>query len=81
MKYKFKYKRIGNWFWTTKTVTGHGVEDNRLILYFKDLTLLEIPKFDELEVRLGNDWLLSTKASMEKEAGNAVKVELNTQAT
>ncbi len=81
MKYKFKYKRMGKWFWTTWTVTGHGVNDNRLILYFDDLTLLEVPKFDELEVRLGNDWKLSLKSKMEKEAGDTVEVKLNTQAT
>lgn len=74
MEYKIKYKRIGSWFWTTKTIIGSGVKDNRLNLYYKDLTLEEVPKFDELQVKLGNDWKLATQEAMSKESGQDIKV-------
>ena len=77
MKYKFKYKRIGSWFWSSKLVIGHGVDRNRLILYFEDLSLLEVPKFDDLEILLGTDWKLHVKSQMEKETNNTIEVKLN----
>lgn len=77
MEYKFKYRRIGSWLWTTKKVVGHGVENNRVILYSKNLSIHEIPEFDKLEIKLGQDWKLSVKEAMEKETGNTVEVKLN----
>lgn len=79
MKYKFKFRRIGSWFWTTKTVVGHSVDrdTDRLYLYSDGLNIYEVPKFSELEVKLGSDWKLAMKDTMEKEAGGTVNLKVN----
>jgi hypothetical protein len=96
MEYKFKYKRLGDFFWNTLTVVGHCLEveedkqinptnskteviiqkpTGKLVVYFKDGSLLAIPKWDECELKLGQDWKLATKLDMEKEIGQ--KIPLN----
>ncbi len=75
MKYKIKYKRIGQWFFRSKEVAGHTVENNRLVLFDEDLSIHEIPKFDELVIKLGTDWKLAVKTKMEEESGQDIKIK------
>lgn len=44
MKYNIKYKKIGSWFWTTKTVTGHGLDFADDIIFQQNVIVQKIRK-------------------------------------
>ena len=74
MTYKFRWTRR---LWTrTRVVIGHKYEDSqdKMILFFPDGGVEEIPEFSKCAVRLGTDWMLATKAAMEKTAGQSIPV-------
>jgi hypothetical protein len=75
-QYKFKWKRKGQWFWRTATVEGHGFNQqfDRMMIFFPDGSLKEIPKWSDCFCTLGVDWVLATKDQMEKEAGAPIKI-------
>ena len=77
-EYVFKYRRIGKWMWSSVTVTGHQYSpaNDKISLFLKDGSIHELPKFSELEIKLGTDWVLVTKEMMEKESGQDIKLNV-----
>ena len=74
MLYKIRYRRKGQWFWRNlKDVKGHNVVEDKLEVFFNDGITL-IPKWSELDFKLGSDFILKQKEDLEKEAGQTVNI-------
>lgn len=73
--YNFKYKK----FLFTKTIKAIGhrydKDTDRMDIYHVNGAITSIPQWSKYFLFLGVDWVLATKAAMEKEAGQ--KIELN----
>ena len=74
MEYKFQYKI--RWFWRSISVIGHSYDkdQDKIILYKKDGSVEEIPKWTTCSVKLGVDWVLSVKKNMEKQSGQQISI-------
>lgn len=79
MLYKFKWKEPKKLWWNTEKVRGHRyeLELDRMILFYDDGSILEIPGWSKCRVRLGLDWVLAVKKSMEKDSGQSVALDVN----
>lgn len=77
-KFKFKFKKSGALFWKTRIVTGSRMEKeiDRMVLFFEDGGIEEITNWSKYDARLGVDWVLAIKDQMEKEAGQAIKLNV-----
>jgi len=77
MKYKFRYRRQGKWFWQTKEITGHQLNPDidRMDLYLEDGSIYSLGKWSEYDLKLGTDWVVSTKKKMEDESGQNIKLK------
>jgi hypothetical protein len=75
MTYKFKYRRPGR-LWKSHTVVGHNLDNDldRMILYYENGSIRSIPKWSQNELFLDTDWVLATKAKMEDESGQDIKL-------
>ena len=67
--YVFRWKRY--FFWKKQIVTGHKLEEdqNKMVLILPDGGLEEIKDWNKCVVKLGADWVLVTKDSIQEEAG------------
>lgn len=79
MTYKFKYrKRI---LFKSVTVIGHSFNKDldRMSLLLQDGGIQEISGWSKYDCKLGSDWALALKKSMEEKAGQSIVVnrELN----
>lgn len=76
MNYVFNYRR--NYFWKSCKVAGHKHDANqdKMILFFSDGSVREIANWKDCEVKLGTDWVLAVKKSMEKESGQPVNLDV-----
>ena len=74
--YKFKYKRT--LFWHTIEVIGHHYipDQEKMVLYFPDGSIGEIPRWKDCAISLGVDWVLATKQMMEQQAGATVPLNV-----
>ena len=78
--YKVKWKR--RWwmpYWNvTKKLRGHQYikEADRMVFYFENGSQQEIVSWSKCEVILGTDWVLATKEYMEKQANQAVALNV-----
>jgi hypothetical protein len=72
--YKFKYKY--RWFFKTHKIIGHSFNEklDRMALHFPDGSLLELADWSCYDCKLGPDWALAVKKSMEEKAGQAIVV-------
>jgi hypothetical protein len=72
MQYKIRYKR--RFLWKEITVTGHRYEPStdKMVLYFADGSIKELPQWSKCEVFLGTDWVLAVKKDMESKAGQSI---------
>jgi hypothetical protein len=77
MKYKIKYSH--GWRSKTALVSGHRYEQNidKMILFFPDGSLREVPCWSKRTVWLGLDWVAAQKNELEKRA--AIPVILKTE--
>jgi len=70
MDYKFKYRHKNDWFWTTVKVIGHKLEGNNTMVLFLENGLIAIPEWsNNYFLKLGSDWMLFEKKSMEEQSG------------
>ena len=78
MQYTIKYKKPRSWFWKSETVRGHQFDElqNKLVLYYEDGSVREIAHWKDYEVKLGVEWVLAIKQSMEKETGTSIPVNI-----
>ena len=53
-----------------------GNDNSRMVLYFEDGSLQVVANWNECELKLGQDWVLATKAKMEREAGRDIKLSV-----
>jgi len=74
MQYKIKYRRF--LFWKTKTIVGHKVEDNTLVLFYQDGGLETVAGWNRYSLRLGTDWVLAAKKNMESQSGVDIKLNM-----
>ncbi len=76
MKYRFKWKR--GLFWQSAHVIGHSLDkdQDKMVLYFPDGSIREICKWRECEVKLGQDWVLATKKTLESAAGTSIPLNV-----
>lgn len=74
MTYIFKYSR--GLFWKTQTVVGHQYHEaqDKMLLFYADGGIREIRNWKNCEVRLGADWCLALKNSMENQTGTSIPV-------
>ena len=49
--------------------------NNSMILYFPDGSILRISEWDKCDLKLGVDWLLAQKKSMEQEIGQPIQLK------
>jgi len=79
MQYQFKYRKAGRLFWNKKQVVGHKFEQNqnKMILYFANGSLIEIAHWIDHEVELGTDWVLAIKKDMESKAGQQIPLNID----
>jgi hypothetical protein len=77
MKYKFKYKK--GFFWKSVTVTGHQTikEMDRMDLIKEDGSIISLSQWSKYDLKLGQDWVLAVKKTMEKEAGQSIGLEVS----
>jgi len=79
--YRFKWRRLRRLFWRTeKGLIGHRLdkEQNKMVLTFSDGSLKEVQEWMSCQVSLGVDWVLFVKNLMEKEAGQNLKLNVDT---
>ena len=76
MKYKFCFRK--NFFWKKYIVIGHKYEEkqDKMVIFFEDGGFQEICEWHKCELKLGSDWVLTTKKRMEKESGIDVKLDI-----
>jgi len=74
--YKIKYKPRLRLFYRKITVVGHKYEtdQDKMICYFSDGGILEIPRWSDCHVKLGVDWMNAQKKYMEEKAGQTIPV-------
>lgn len=55
-------------------IQGHRYEQamNKMVLFFQDGSIREIPNWSSREVVLGVDWVLAVKKQMEAQSGQSV---------
>jgi hypothetical protein len=78
--YSIKWKRLKKLFWSTeKNVIAHRLDkdQDKLVMYFPDGGLKEVQDWRSCQIKLATDWVLYTKSNMEKEAGQAVKLNVD----
>lgn len=79
-RYKFKYKKglIGR----TIVACGHRYdkEMNRMDVYHLNGAITSIAEWHKYTLHLGTDWVLFTKTRMEKESGQKVDLNVDTEA-
>lgn len=75
--YKFKYKK--RLFWSSVKAAGHQYDkdSDRMDIYHADGTITSLAHWSKYDLRLGKDWVEATKAQMEKEAGQPIKMNVN----
>lgn len=74
MKYNFSYKK--GLFWETiKDVKGHSMNESGTRMdVFLDDGIISISKWEDCDMKLGSDFILSQKEAMEKESGLDIKL-------
>lgn len=76
MNYQFKYKK--GLFWRSIEACGHKLNEtlNRMDIYHKNGSITSICEWSKCDVKLGTDWVLSTRKQMEKESGQDIKLNV-----
>ena len=82
--YNFKWRRLlrsgKSTLWTTeKKLRGHewNKDTDKMLLFFEDGSMKEIPQWNSCGVFLGTDFVEWTKENMEKEAQQPIKLNVN----
>lgn len=73
--YTVKYQRKGQLLRRTlKGLIGHRYDETvgKMVFYFEDGSIQEVPHWHECGIMLGKDWVLYTKRQMEKQAGQPI---------
>ena len=75
MEYIFNYKEYRAWFWKKKKVVGHKYDKSmdKMVLYFSD-GLETISCWKKYDMKLGSDWALVEKNTMENESNTSVNL-------
>lgn len=73
MTYKLSYKMPGQWFWRSEKVIGHGyTPEGKLALDLEDGSIIELPGFPSIAIKVCPKWKLKKKEEANKEAGQKV---------
>jgi hypothetical protein len=74
--YDFQYKRF--FFWRKIKVIGHNYQPQtgKMDLWLPDGSMYSMRYWKRYNLRLGQDWVLAVKKQNEKDAGQAVPLNL-----
>lgn len=72
MEYIFKWK--SGLLTRSRVVVGHRYdqEQGKMVLYFANGAVEEIPNWKNCAIRLGIDWVIAEKKSMEQRSGSVI---------
>jgi len=75
---KWKRNRLLSFNKTEKNLIGHRFDEhqNKMIFFYMDGSVKEVADWRNCEISLGVDWVAFTKSQMEKESGQAVRLEV-----
>jgi hypothetical protein len=78
MEYKFTYRPYKNFLWKTHIIIGHRFEQltDKMCLFFANGSVVEIPHWKDCELKLGTDWALAVKASLEQQSGQTIPLNI-----
>lgn len=77
--YSAKWKRKGLSLWKKeKNLIGHRYDEhqNKMVFFYLGGSVKEVCDWKNCEIALGVDWVAFTKSQMEKESGQAVRLEV-----
>jgi hypothetical protein len=74
--YRFKFAR--KYVFHTRLIVGHrhDHDTDKMVLYFPDGGVEEIPEWCKYRLKLGPDWVAALKKSMEAQAGQAIPLNV-----
>jgi len=73
MTYTLKYKMPSQWFWRSEKVIGHGyTAEGKLALDLEDGSILELPGFMNIAIKVCPKWKINKKNEINKDAGQRV---------
>ena len=77
MTYLFTYRKPATRKWISEEVVGHKyhAETDHMDLFYQNGTLLSIGDWKRCDLKLGKDWIMFTKAMMEEETGQSIKLK------
>lgn len=73
MKYTFKYKKYLLWR-TIKNVKGHALDGDRMDIFLDD-GIISISGWSKYDMKLGSDFIIAQKESMENETGQPISMK------
>jgi hypothetical protein len=79
MTYRFRYTK--GFLWRSLLAIGHKLDEqlDRMDVFHEDGSITSISRWSTCDLKLGTDWVLSTKDAMEKEACTEVKLNVKTK--
>lgn len=65
-------------FWKKYKIIGHSYDSNqnKLVLFFENGGIKEIPNWNKCSLELGIDWVLAKKKQMELEAQQSIPLKI-----
>lgn len=77
MTYTFTYRKPDSRKWNSEEVTGHKYDNtaDHMDLFYQDGTIFSIGDWKRCDLKLGKDWIMFTKAMMEEETGQSIKLK------
>ena len=77
--YTFKFKKRSDWFWRKRKASGHRAhnEADRMDIFLENGGIYSIGEWSKYDLYLGLDWIAATKAKMEEESGQDIKLKSN----
>lgn len=78
MSYKFTFKHHKKFIWQSRTVTGHKYEQafDKMVLFFDNGGLEEIPHWKDYNLKLGTDWAIALQKHLESQAGQPIPINI-----
>jgi len=74
MTYIFRYRR--KFLWKSHIVMGHAYDgaQDKMVLFFANGSVREVARWRDCEARLGTDWVLAQKKSLEEQTGQTIPI-------
>lgn len=78
MEYKFTYRHYKKFLYKSQMINGHRLDQvlDKMCLFFADGSIIEIPHWKDYELKLGSDWALAVKTSLEQQSGQTIPLNI-----